>query len=395
MLKEPKIFMVAGETSGDIHAANLIREIYKICPGARIYGLGGPKMAAAGCDVQYDMMEKSVMWFKKALAMLPWVYKIQKEILKEFDASPPDAVILIDYPGFNLTLARWMKKRPSPVLYYVAPQIWAWFTHRIRKIKRRVQKVFVILPFEKSLYKSHGVPVEYVGHPLFDHLRDVERSFDEDFISRLEDDPNLTIGLLPGSRDHEVERLLPVMIRGARELQKRIPETRFFIPAGKEVHEAVVRQILEKSGFKAKLAPGKAHEIMRAADLCIVTSGTSTLELLHFNTPMIILYRLNLLSYLIAMTFIRTEHIGLVNIIAGDDIVPEKLLYHDNPKWIADRAVELLTDESIRKATFSNMAKVRALIDSPGASQKAAEEILKYIDDYKSGRVKKTEALIN
>jgi lipid-A-disaccharide synthase len=389
MAKDPRIFIVAGEASGDMHAANLIREIYRLCPDAEIRGLGGPKMAAAGCDVQYDMMEKSVMWFKKVLGMLPWVYKIQKQMLREFDEAPPDALILIDYPGFNLTLARWMRKRPTPVLYYIAPQVWAWFTHRIRKIRKRTQKVFVILPFEEALYESAGIPVEYVGHPLFDYLRDVERGLDEDFISRLEENPHRTIGLLPGSRDEEVERLLPVMVRGAKELRKRIPDTKFYVPIGREVHKAVVERILAKLNFRAELLLGKVHEIMKSADLCIVTSGTATLELLHFNTPMIILYRLSLFSYLVAKSAIRTEHIGLVNIIAGDDVVPEKLLYHDNSRWIADKAVELLTDAAVRKALFSNMAKVRTLIDSPGASRKAAQDILKYIADYKSGRVQK------
>jgi len=322
-----------------MHAANLVKEIYKICPAARISGLGGPKMAAAGCEIHYDMMNKSFMWFRKVFANLHWVYRIQKQLLAEFDANPPDALILIDYPGFNLTLARWMKNRPTPVLYYIAPQIWAWFTHRVYKIKARIQKLFVVLPFEKAIYEAKGIPADYVGHPLFDHLRDIEPNLDKDFMRRLQDSPRYTIGLLPGSRDAEVRRLLPVMVHGAREIKKRIPDVQFIVPIDSDVHLNVVEGILARLQFDARVAPGRAHEVMKSADLCIVTSGTATLELLHFNTPMIILYRLNLLSYLIAMSFIRTE--------------------------------------------------VRCLIDSPGASRKAAEEILRFIDDYREGRVPK------
>ena len=380
---QPQIFFVAGDHSGDLHGGNLIREIKKICPGAGISGLGGVHMAEAGCDIRYDLTKLSIMWFRRVYYNLHRVYRIQRETLDSFDADPPDALVLIDYPGFNLTLARWMKKRPVPVIYYIPPQIWAWFTHRVYKIRERVQKVLTVLPFENHFYERAGVPVEYVGHPLFDHLRLVR--LDEEFISGLRKGDGPLVGLLPGSREQEVQRLLPVMLRACQELRGRLPNIRFVVALGERIRPEIARGILERYGIEnLVMVQGKTYEVMKAADCSLVTSGTATLELAYFGRPMVVLCRLNPLSHLIGRTFMKTSYMALVNVVAGSEIVPEMLLYRDDPIKVAREVERFLKERGARLEAKENLRRVVGLLDVPGASRRAAFAILQTVEEYRS-----------
>ncbi len=383
-MASPKIFFIVGDHSGDIHAASLIREIRRLSPEAKIYGFGGPRMAEAGCELHYDLTTLSMMWLHRFLHNLRRFCSLQREALNDFDADPPDAVVLVDYPGFNLFLARWMRKRPTPAIYYFPPQIWAWFTHRVYKIRSRIQKVLTVLPFENHYYERTGVPVEYVGHPLFDHLRRAQP--DQEFLSRIQSGNRPLVGLLPGSRKQEVESLLPAMLKASKKLEERIGNVRFVIAPGPTIHPEMISRIQHRFRTDYETFQSKTYEIMAASDACLAASGTTTLELAHFGVPMVVLYRVNPLAYIIGRFAMRTEHIALINVIAGREVVPEMLLYRDNPSGITSRLERLLRDTSYRERVAEEIRRVVALADYPGASLRAARAILGTIEDFKTGR---------
>jgi len=373
-----RFFVVAGEASGDLHASNLIKAIRRREPDAEIAGLGGPLMREAGCHLLHNLVEKfDIMWFWKACWNLHNVYRFQKDTLRYIDAEEtrPDVVILIDYPGFNLTLGRWLRKRTIPVAYYIAPQVWAWFPWRIRKIGKRVDRMIVILPFEVNLYRQKNIPVSYVGHPIIDSLQDV--SIDESFRERLglAADEKL-VGILPGSRDQEVRRLLPLMLAVARLMKDEYPKIRFLVPVRQARLAPFVDEILSSASVAVERLEDRVYETMKFSDLCLVSSGTATLELAHFLTPMVVLYRISPLSYLISKPFMRTKHIGLVNILAGREIVPDMLLYRNRPDKVARAALDLLLDEPRRQRAIDDLRVLREKIDEPGASDRAAAVIL-------------------
>jgi len=383
-MSDLKIFFVVGDHSGDLHAASLIREIRRLSPEAKIYGFGGPLMAEAGCELHYDLTTLSIMWFRRVFYNLHKFCNLQRQALEKIDDDPPDALVLVDYPGFNLTLARWMKKRPIPVIYYIPPQIWAWFTHRVYKIRSRIQKVLTVLPFENHYYERAGIPVEYVGHPLFDHLRGVR--LDREFISGIASAEKPLVGLLPGSRDQEVKSLLPAMLKCSKKIKEDIGDVRFVIALAPAIHPETVSKIQHRFRTDYEIFRSKTYEIMTASDACLAASGTTTLELAYFGTPMVVLYRANLPSYIFGRSVMRTEYIALVNVIAGREIVPEMLMWRDNPPAIASRLERLLRDTSYREKVCEEMRQVISLADRPGASTLAAGAILRTIEDFKTGQ---------
>jgi lipid-A-disaccharide synthase len=374
-----RLFFSVGDVSADLHAANLIRAIRAKRPDVIIEGLGGPRMAEAGCRLLDDMTTMNVMWFTNVLSVIRRARRLQREALAHVSANRPDAVVMLDFPGFNLSLARRLKKLAAPVLYYISPQIWAWRPGRIHKIKRLVGKMLCIFPFEEKLYRSAGVPVEYVGHPLFDHLASL--TLDEDFRRSLREAGEPVIGLLPGSRRQEIRDLLPAMARAAALIRAEFPKAAFVVACPGEEQETLATEVLQRYDFPARVVAGRTFEVMAESDLCLIKAGTGTMELTHFGTPMVILYRVNVPGKLLDLLMRRTKHIGMPNILLGREAVPERLLWRDQPKEVAGLALDILRRPERRDEMRRTLAELRATIDWPGASERAADAVLRFADE--------------
>lgn len=371
-----KIFLIAGESSGDTHGAHLIEELKKLEPGLECRGLGGPKMKAAGCHILHDMTQLSVLGLGDVLRSYFIYRKIFYETLAEALRFQPDALILIDSPAFNLRFAKKIQKR-IPTIYYISPQIWAWGGRRIHTIKKTVDKMIVILPFEKSLYDQVGVPCEFVGHPALDRVQaSAERSsLRKDFGIRPEE---RAVALLPGSRAPEVARILPIMLETARLLKKEMPETTFFLCPAPNVKLELYDSLLNKFPEVRKIE-GRLYDLVSAADFALVASGTATLETALLGTPFFLLYKASWSTYFLGKRLIRVPYLGIVNLLAGKGIVLEFIQGQALPARIACEAQMHLQKEELLTKMKQEFLKVREKLGEGGASRRAAESILKML----------------
>ncbi len=368
-----KIFISAGEASGDIHGSNLMLELKKLNSSVEVHGLGKGRMIAAGLHCLHDMGGRSVMWLH-ALTKIAELWRIRSDCVKFFDEEKPSLVILIDYCGFNFHLARAAKKRGIPVMYYISPQLWAHGPWRTRKIKKLVDKMVVIYPFAEGFYRRAGGHVNYVGHPLFDEI--ASRKLDEEFVSELREcDGNNTIALLPGSRVQEVKKLMPLFLKAAKKILNALPSAKFIVSCSDEAHRELIEDILHGSKLPYKIVVGRISEVIKASTLCITSSGTITLEIASCLVPMVICYRLSPISYFIAKPHIP-PYISLVNKLADNETVPESLMYRDNAKWVAASALDLIRDKEKRGKHIEGLRLIKEQISKPGASVKTAEEAL-------------------
>jgi lipid-A-disaccharide synthase len=349
-------------------------ELGRLNPSVEIYGLGKERMIGAGLHCLHDMGGRAVMWLH-GLTKIAELWRIRADCVKFFDEGRPSLVILIDYCGFNFHLARAAKKRGIPVMYYISPQLWAHGPWRARKIKKLVDMMVVIYPFEEGFYKRAGVPVKYVGHPLFDEI--AGRGLDEGFVSECKgaEFNAPTIALLPGSRVQEVKKLMPMFLRSAKKILEALPSAKFVISCSDEGHRGLIEEIVHGSKLPYKVVVGKIPEVIKASSLCITSSGTITLEIASYLVPMVICYRLSPISYFIAKPHIP-PYISMVNKLADSKIVPESLMYRDDAKWIASSAMDLITDKEKREKHIEGLRLVKGMIGRPGASVKAAEEAL-------------------
>ncbi|MBN1918292.1 MAG: lipid-A-disaccharide synthase [Verrucomicrobia bacterium] len=376
-----RILIVAGEHSGDLRGAELVRALKAIEPSLELFGIGGERMRAAGVELVHDITEISVTGFVEVLKGLPRFRRVFRDILRSARERRPDAAVLIDFPGFNLKLAKKLKVLGVPVVYYISPQVWAWLPGRIRKMVRTVSKMIVIFPFEEAFYRRHGMPVEFVGHPLVDALKPSVPP--EAFRVEFGIAPGTKIvALLPGSRRNEVECNWPVMRAAAEliahELQAReVPGTRFFVP----VASRQLRELIEADGVDAgmTLLDGRAYDVIHAADAAIVCSGSATLETGCAGTPLVVMYRTTPLTYWIARRLVRVEHIGMINILAGERVAPEYIQRAARPEAIARDVVRVLTDEAYAAAVRARLLAARAKLGLPGAAARAAEAVLKVV----------------
>jgi lipid-A-disaccharide synthase len=301
------------------------------------------------------------------------LFRIIRQAKKSLDEMKPELVILIDYPDFNLYfVAPAAKKRNIKIFYYISPQVWAWRKSRINKIKRLVDKMAVILPFEVDTYAVKGFVVDYVGHPLLDLVKPAYSKQESKKIFNL-DESKTTIGLLPGSRVTEVKKLLPEILRAAEILARRIPNVQFVLPLADMLDEKIVAEITSRFSVKVRVIAGHTYEAISCADLAIVASGTATLETALLGVPMIIIYKISPLSYFVGKLFIRIKNIGLVNIIAGKTVVPELIQGKANAQSIASEAIDILTSVERKKEMINELAAIRAKLGKPGAAIRAAQ----------------------
>jgi lipid-A-disaccharide synthase len=379
-MKREKILLVAGEVSGDLHGAHLVEAIHHIDPEVQFFGVGGERLENAGMKLLYPSQSLSVIGITEVLFKMGSILKAFR-ILKEFlKHERPDLVILIDFPDFNLRLAKIAHRKGIPVIYYISPQVWAWRPRRVKLIAQRVNKMIVLFPFEVPLYEAVGMNVEWVGHPLLDLVKPTlsrEMAF-----QRFDLDPKCrTIGLLPGSRKHELKRLLPPLLASAQLLQREIPDLQFIIPLAPGIPKLSLSPLMKNISLPVKVVEGFAYDVMNLSELLITASGTATLEGAIIGKPMVIVYRVSLISYWIGRAMVQVDHIGLVNLVAGKEIAPELIQNDVNPKRIADEALRILRDPILYRRMTESMVEVRESLGEPGAAQRAAQIVTSLIHE--------------
>lgn len=380
-----RIFFSAGEPSGDFHAANLAKAIDAAAPGAEFAALGGPSLEEAGARLLTNMVGRfAVTGIIDALAVAPALRRVRNETLEFIDSWRPDAAILVDYPGFNMNLAALLKRRGIPVFYYICPQVWAWARGRVRKIRERVDKALVVFEFEREFLASHGIDATWVGHPLGDLF--AARPLDEEFMADgLLSGAEYVVALAPGSRMGEIRRGFSVKAAVAKRIKEVRRDAVFAVPVLKDEHAEVVKRIAREVGLECLVFVGKTHEVMAMADFALATSGTATLELAHFDTPMVVLYRTNPGGLLFKRFFLKIPHISLVNIIAGREVVPEYIYWRKHEGIIAGAALDIITDPERYRKMRVEIREVAEVVNSPGASAKAAGEILSWLARRRGG----------
>lgn len=371
-----KIFLFAGESSGDLHAAHLARALLRSRPDLRLVGFGGSQMRSAGVEILEDPTGVAVIGIAEVLRHLAEFRRLFRRAVAALDELKPDLVVLVDYPGFNLRFAQEVKRRKIRLVYYISPQIWAWDPGRIRTIRRLVDRMLVVFPFEKKLYERHGVPVTFVGHPLLDQVKTAhDRLQTLQKLGLAEGMP--VIGILPGSREGEIRRILPTLLAACERMKEALPSTaRFLLIKAPHLSWEIYRPILNRSTLNPKVLERWDYDGIYACDLVLVTSGTATLECALLERPMLIVYKTSWLTYLLSRLLIRIRMIGLVNIVAGRQVAPEFIQHHANPREIAREALELWTFVQKRRAMQESLQSVKTALGSAGASQRAAEAVL-------------------
>jgi len=365
--------IIAGEASGDLHGAGVVRELRRRRPDIDIFGIGGDKMQREGMRLVYNVRELAVMGFWEVIQHLPLLRSVERTLGALLTMRRPDVLVLIDYPGFNLRFANLARRHHIKIVYYISPQVWAWNPGRVRKMKGLIDKMLVVFPFEKQIYEKEGIDVEFVGHPLLEELYEPQSrdAFCKRYALQRE---KLTVGLFPGSRKQEIERIFPVMLGAARLLHAEF-DTQTVVGVAPVLDADYVKSFLREN-FPIQLIFNATHDAMANSDVALVTSGTATLETACFRTPMIVVYKTSWLTYLIGRMFVRINTIGLVNIVAGRQVVPELIQYRLNPRRLASAAADLLMDKTRSREISDNLADVRQRLGTPGASVKVAETIL-------------------
>ena len=366
-----KILLVAGEASADLHGSHVMRELKRIDPSVHLYGIGGEELRRAGMEILFDARDLSVVGIVEVVSRLPHIRKVFNTLKRQIEEAPPGLLILLDYPDFNLRLAAVAKKHRVPVLYYISPQIWAWRQGRVKKIARIVDQMAVVFPFEVPLYEKEGVPVQFVGHPLLD--REIPAFDSAGSLEAFGMKPGWpVIGLLPGSRKSEIERLLPVMLDAAERIRKEYPLAQFIIPVAPGIRREEIETWVAQKNVPVTMVENQLHRALQVCSLALVASGTATLETALMKKPMIILYKISFLTYLIGRLMIRVPCIGLANIVAGTQVVPELIQADASPQRIAGEALALLKSPERLAAMERELGRIRERLGATGASARVA-----------------------
>ncbi len=371
-VKRPKrIMIVVGEASGDLHGAHLVKALYRRDPTLEIFGVAGDGLKREGIKVIFDVDRLTGMGFAELAGNLKTIWQAYRLLRKALREERPNLLILVDFPEFNLRLARLAKKSGISVLYYISPQVWAWRKRRTQKIARLVDRMAVVFPFEVPLYQNEGVAVSFVGHPLLDLAHSSEPR--ERTLRQYGLDPSRqTIAILPGSRSREVAYHLPPMLEAADRLERQL-KMQFILVRATTVERGILDGILEKAAVKVPIAEGNTYNVLHACDLVWAASGTATLETALMLRPMVIVYRLSWLTYALARLLVRVSHIGMVNIIAGESVVPELIQSDVTADKIVAESRAILQDPELRKRIVGKLSQVREKLGSPGASERVAE----------------------
>jgi len=366
-----KIMIIAGEASGDLHGSNLVREMLSLDPDLYFYGIGGERLKKTGVELVANSADMAVVGLTEVLSKLGAILKVRRQLKESLRKSRPDLLILIDYPDFNMPLAKWAKKNGIKVFYYISPQVWAWRKGRIHSIGRTVDRMAVILPFEKQAYDDIELDVRFVGHPLLDVVK--TKYTREEALKKFGLKADFTtVGILPGSRENEVAKLLPEMLGAADILKKKIPKSQFILPLADTLDSNFLSEIIRHYPADIKIINNAVYDTIALADIAMVASGTATLETALLGTPMIVAYKVSPLSYLMGRIFIDIDHIGLVNIIAGRTVAPEFIQGNAKAEKMAEEISDILDDKKRMNEIKAELKKVREKLGKPGAAKRAA-----------------------
>ena len=376
--KHPHFLIIAGEASGDLHGSNLVSALKAFLPHSRFSGMGGSRMREEGVDTLFGIERMGTVGIVEVLGEFDHYYKVYRTLMKEIASRRYDAIILIDYPTLNLRLAKQGRCFDCPVFFFISPQIWAWRKGRIRDIRKSVRKMFVILPFEEKLYLDAGVDAEFLGHPFIDMVHP-SRPREE---SREKYSLNAgvkTIGLLPGSRINEVNSLLDVMIQAAEKIRSELGSCQFLLPIADSINPDLIRQRLGANPLGIQLIQGETYDVMNSCDTLIIASGSATLEAGILGCPMVIVYKLNPLTHWLARLLIKIPLVGLVNIVAGEEVVPELIQHKVTAENISSEVLAILRTPEKEQAVRERLLKIRKSLGEPGVMKVVAKRIADFM----------------
>lgn len=374
MSAKKNILVLAGEASGDLHGAALIKAMKAIDPSLSFYGIGGDEMKREGLQLLYHINKMAFLGFVEVIKHLPFIKKVQTDVLKLVEEKNIQTCVLIDYPGFNLSIAKKLNAMERKIIYYISPQIWAWGKHRIHKIKKLVNKMLVLFPFEETFYKNAGVDATFVGHPLIERINNysfIERN--EFFTQNNLDTQKEVLLVLPGSRIQEVAKIFPSVIEGAIAVAKKF-NLQVVVGCSSNIDEKTFKNLSREKDYQ--VVKNKSYELFKYAKLGIIKSGTSTLEAALFGLPMVIVYKTNALTYFIGKKLVTLRNIGLANIIAGETVVPELIQNAVNTKNILNECSNFLSDASLYKTISEKLKSLKEVLGNKDASKTAAEIIV-------------------
>lgn len=373
-----RVLIISGEASGDHHGAKLVAAVRRLNPEVQFLGMGGEHMRAAGVDIRIDAKEMAVVGAIEIIRHIVPIFRAWRTLTHIIRKQSPDLLVLIDYPTFNLMLAKLAKKHGIKVLYYISPQVWAWHRSRVKTIAQRVDKMLVVFPFEEPLYREQGMAVEYVGHPLAGIVR-----ADKDTAMMRQEwqipAQARVIGLLPGSRQGEIRRLLPTLLTAAAQLQQRYPDAVFVLPLANSLSADDLAPYLAQSNVSVRVIPQQFYNTVQLCDAAIVTSGTATLEVALLAVPMVIVYKTAASTYHIVKRIIQIPHIGLCNIVAGKAVVKELIQHEANPNTIAAEISHILDDVNYRQQMQQGLQAVKQRLGEGGGTERAAKALLEML----------------
>ena len=373
------ILIIAGEASGDLHGSALIIELKKIDSSINVFGIGGEKMKNSGMDILYSIDKLAFLGFTEVIKHIPFIKKVQREILRLVKEKEIKNAVLIDYPGFNLSLAKKLKASGLYIFYYISPQIWAWGAGRIKKIRLLINKMIVVFPFEEELYRKNNVNVEFVGHPLLERINEYHLFSKDEFYNKFDLDLSKDILLLlPGSRENEIIHIFPPVIKAAVKLSSEF-NLQTIVACADNIDINIFNAFGRNTSFK--IIKGFNYDLMNLAKIGIIKSGTSTLEAGLFSLPMVIVYKTSLLTYLIVKKLIKLDTIGMANIITGEKLVPELIQEKANDQNIYLECKKILSDNELYSSIKSKLSLLKEKIGQLGASRKAAQIIYRALNE--------------
>lgn len=377
-MAQKHILIVCAEASGDLNASILAKAIKQFEPQAKISGVGGAFLTGAGADIYCDIKDLSVIGLFDALKKLPKFFALKKLLLQKIKTEKPDAVVLIDFSGFNLRLAKEIN-RAIPVIYYISPQVWASRPGRVETIKKCISKMIVIFKFEEEFYKKFGIKADFVGHPLLDIVAPSMKR--KEFLDSLGfSESETTIALLPGSRRQEIENILPVMLKSSKLIAKQI-NSQFVIAKPPGLNRDMYERIIGECGLKLKIAEAKTYDCLGASDFALVASGTATLETAIMQIPFCVVYKMGMLNYLLYRPQVKLPYIGMVNIVAGKRIIPEFIQFQATPGRIANETIRILRSPSEINRIKNDLEQVKSSLGDKGAGLRAARIILDFLNN--------------
>jgi len=368
------LFLSAGEPSGDLHGANLVRALLRRDPSVRVTGLGGPKMTAAGVNVLFTLAKHAVMGFVRVLKHLRTFFRAARLAQDSWAADRPDAVVVIDCAGFNLPLAKRAHAAGIPVYYLMPPQVWAWRSHRVKKMRRFCAGVLTALPFEEKWYRDRGVATHFVGHPYFDEL--AAQQPDAALVATERAAGGPIVGLLPGSRDQEVTANLPLLVGAARRVAAERPDVRFRVAAFNDRQADVCREAFAGLNLPVEVMVGRTPEVIAMATACVAVSGSVGLELMGRHVPTVVVYRMGRWTLKLVRMLVKVPYMSLVNLLAGEELFPEHATHSDDPGPVAAPILRWLNDDSARTAVVERLRALTEQEARPGACDRAAAYLL-------------------